>query len=39
MEEPHAMAIPVKITGSPDTVVMSVAIIDPDSQHRRERAE
>jgi pilus assembly protein CpaE len=38
MEEPHAMAIPVKITGSPDTVVMSVAIIDPDSQHRREVA-
>ncbi len=32
------MPTPVKISGSPDTVVMSVAIIDPDSQHRREVA-
>jgi pilus assembly protein CpaE len=40
MEEPHAMPTPVNISisGSSDTVVMSVALIDPDDQHRREVA-
>jgi pilus assembly protein CpaE len=38
MEEPHAMPIPVQIPDSNGTVVLSVALIDPDNQHRREVA-
>ena len=38
MEESHAMLISTQNSDSPGAVVLSVALIDPDNQHRREVA-
>jgi pilus assembly protein CpaE len=38
MEEPHAMPTLVQTPDSSSAVVLSVALIDPDNQHRREVA-